>query len=47
MTMARQPFETLEGHGTPTVRQLSVFLENRVGQLLRLTKLIEDKNIRS
>ncbi len=46
MTMSRQPFETLEGHGAPTVRQLSVFLENRVGQLLRLTQLIDDTDIR-
>jgi hypothetical protein len=46
MPMVRQPFETLEGQGAPTVRQLSVFLENRVGQLLRLTQLIEAKNIR-
>lgn len=30
----------------PTVRQLSIFLDNRVGQLLRLTKLMEDTEIR-
>jgi hypothetical protein len=46
MAMIREPFETLEGHGAPTVRQLSVFLENRVGQLLRLTQLIEAEDIR-
>ncbi len=47
MTMARPPFETLEGQGgTPTVRQLSVFLENRMGQLLRLTKLLEEKHVK-
>ncbi len=46
MTMARQPYETLDAQGSPTVRQISVFLDNRMGQLLRLTRLIEDRNIR-
>lgn len=46
MSMASQPFETLEGQGLPTVRQISLFLDNRLGQLLRLTKLIEGKDIR-
>jgi hypothetical protein len=46
MTQARQPFETLEAHGLPAVRQLSVFLENRVGQLMRLTKLFEAEHIK-
>lgn len=46
MAMAREPFETMEGHSMPGVRQLSVFLDNRVGQLLRLTQLIDVKDIR-
>lgn len=39
--MALEPLETLEGQDFPTCRQLSVFLENRLGQLLRLTRLFE------
>jgi len=46
MGMAREPYETLEGQGLPTVRQLSVFLDNRLGQLLRLTQVIEQKDIK-
>lgn len=46
MAMERTPFETAEGHSSPTVRQVSVFLENRVGQLLKLTQLFEKNNIR-
>lgn len=45
MTRARQPYETLEGEDFPTVRQLSVFLDNRLGQLLRLTQIIESTDI--
>ena len=41
-----EPFETAEAHGFPTVRQLSVFIENRVGQLLRLTQLFDETEIR-
>jgi hypothetical protein len=44
--MALEPFETAEAHGTPTVRQQSVFVENRVGQLLRLTQLFGRTDIR-
>jgi len=44
--MGPQPFETMEGHAAPTARQVSVFVDNRVGQLLRLTQIIEQKNIR-
>jgi len=36
----------MEGARLPAVRQLSVFLDNRVGQLLRLTQLFEGTNIR-
>jgi hypothetical protein len=41
-----KPLETIEGHGVPTIRQQSVFIENRVGQLLRLTKLFDQSDIR-
>ena len=44
--MATEPFETAEAQGTPTVRQQSVFVENRVGQLMRLTKLFDQADIR-
>lgn len=40
------PFETLEGDNLPAVRQVSVFIENRCGQLLRLAKVIESKEVR-
>ena len=46
MSMSRLPYDTLEGQGTPTVRQLSVFLDNRVGQLLRLPQIIERKDVK-
>ena len=39
--MEYEPLDTMEIHGTPTVRQQSVFIENRVGQLLRLTRALE------
>jgi hypothetical protein len=38
--------ETSEGQSLPGVRQLSVFLDNQVGQLLRLTQFIDTKNIK-
>ena len=41
-----EPFETAEAQDFPTVRQLSVFLENRVGQLLRLTRMLDETDIR-
>ena len=46
MALERQPFETMEGQSLPLVRQVSVFLENRPGQLLRLTQLFEDQDIK-
>lgn len=46
MTRAHQPFETLEGQGYAGVRQLSVFVDNRVGQLLKLTKVVEKKEVK-
>jgi hypothetical protein len=45
MAMHREQFDTLEGQGFPTVRQISVFLDNRVGQLLRMTQLLEKHNV--
>jgi hypothetical protein len=44
--METQPLGTAEAHDIPTVRQQSVFVENRVGQLLRLTRLFEQTDIR-
>ncbi len=44
--MEIQPFETAEANDYPTVRQQSVFIENRVGQLLRLTRLFDQTDIR-
>jgi hypothetical protein len=44
--MEGQPFEVLEGQGSPTVRQLSVFLDNRVGQLLRVTQVLDAQGIK-
>jgi len=43
--MSLEPFETAEGSEFPHCRQLSVFLENRLGQLMRLTRLFEDSSI--
>lgn len=45
-TMQIEPLETAEGHDLPTVRQQSVFIENRVGQLLQLARLFEQTDIR-
>jgi len=39
--MDTEPFETAQASGIPLVRQFSVFMENRVGALLRLTKTFE------
>lgn len=44
--MVLEPLETAEGSDFPVCRQLSVFLENRLGQLLRLTRLFEDADVR-
>ncbi len=40
-----EPFQTAEGSSFPGCRQLSIFLENRVGQLLRITRLLEDEPV--
>jgi hypothetical protein len=39
--MALEPFETAAAEGFPTVTQISVFLVNRVGELLRLTRALD------
>lgn len=44
--METQPFETAEAHDYPTIRQHSVFIENRVGQLMRLTRLFDQTDTR-
>jgi hypothetical protein len=43
--MSIEPLETAEGSEFPLVRQVSVFLENRLGQLLRLTKLFDHSEV--
>lgn len=43
--MGAEPLETLEAHDFPTCRQLSIFLENRLGQLMRVTRLLEDEPV--
>lgn len=44
--MAIEPLETAEAQGIPTVRQQSIFVENSVGQLLRLTRLFDQTEVR-
>ncbi len=44
--MSLQPLETAEGSDYRACRQLSVFLENQVGQLLRIMRLLEAEPIR-
>ena len=44
--MDTEPFDTAYASGFPTVQQLSVFFENRLGQLLRLTQLFDKTDIR-
>lgn len=44
--MEHEQLETLEGHDVPTIRQISVFTANRVGQLLRLTQLLDNTEVR-
>ncbi len=40
------PFETMRGRNFPTIRQFTVFLENRVGQLLEVVRRFEGTGIR-
>jgi hypothetical protein len=46
MAMQHQPFETMDAQSLPLVRQVSVFLENRPGQLLKLTQLFDDQEVK-
>ena len=39
-------FDTLRGRDYPTIRQFTVFLENRVGQLLGIIRRFEGSNVR-
>ena len=39
-------FETMEGYSWPTITQFSVFLENRVGQLLELIRSFSGSKVR-
>ncbi len=43
---SRYEFETTEGFSTPSVRQLSVFLDDRVGALMNLFGAFEGTTIR-
>ncbi len=43
--MSLEPLETASGSDFPLCRQLSVFVENRLGQLLRLTRLFEKTDL--
>ena len=40
--MSQVPSETMQGYAVPSVRQFSVFLENRVGRLLDLLRHFDD-----
>ena len=40
------PFQTLRGRNFPALRQFTIFLENRVGQLLEVVKRFEGTGIR-
>ena len=42
MSHAPTPFETMQSHSPPSVTQLSVFLDNRVGKLLDLVEAFEN-----
>ena len=39
-------FETMHGHDFPALRQFTIFLENRVGQLLEVVRRFEGTGIR-
>jgi len=43
--MSLEPLETAEGSDYPCCRQLSVFVENRLGQLLRLMRLFAKTDV--
>ena len=44
-TMPTSPFDTAEGFSSPVVRQISVFLEDRVGALMRLFRAFEGTTV--
>ena len=44
MSHSPSPFETMQGHSPPSVTQLSVFLDNRVGKLLDIVEAFEDSH---
>ncbi|MBL8765249.1 MAG: acetolactate synthase [Phycisphaerae bacterium] len=46
MTEGTSPLGTCRGYTNPTVTQFSVFLENRVGRLLDLVKVLDDSPAR-
>ena len=39
-------FATMRGRDYPSIRQFTVFLENRVGQLLEVVRRFEGSNVR-
>jgi hypothetical protein len=39
-------FATMRGRDYPTIRQFTVFLENRVGQLLEVIRRFQDTRVR-
>lgn len=43
--MATEPLETASGHEFPYCQQISVFLENRLGQLLRLSRVLDGDEV--
>jgi hypothetical protein len=43
---ASTPFQTMRGRNYPTIRQFTVFLENRVGQLLEVVRRFENTVIK-
>ena len=43
---ASTPFQTMRGRNYPTIRQFTVFLENRVGQLLEVVRRFENTGIK-
>lgn len=46
MANQRPPFDTMEGQSLPLARQISVFLQNRVGQLLKLTQVFDQQDVK-
>ena len=44
--MSTQPYDTAETFRSPAVRQISVFLDDRVGALLRLFQAFEGSDVR-